>query len=89
MFDASIARSYVIHAIRRAVERYQVMLNENQLCEISDIILSGKATLKQRSYNQRNIYKVHYLGRNFVVVFDTVQLLPVTFLPHKALRRMA
>lgn len=88
MFDATIARSYVIHAIRRAVERYQVMLNENQLCEISNLILSGRATLKRKSYNQRNIYKVNYLGRNFVVVFDTVQLLPVTFLPHKSLRKL-
>ena len=88
MYDTTIARYYVIHSIRRAHERYNVALTENQLCEIADIILSGKAILKKRSYKQRGIYKVNYNGRNFVVVFDRYQAIPVTFLPHKCLRDM-
>jgi hypothetical protein len=88
MYNTFLARNYIIHSIRRAQERYQVSLSENQLCEISDLILSGKAVLKKRSYKQRDIYKVSYNGKNFVVVFDHAQALPVTFLPHKCLRDM-
>ena len=88
MYDTFIAKKYVSHSIRRAQERYQVRLSENQLCEISAIILSGKAVLKKHSYKKRDIYKVSYYSRNFVIVFDRLQELPVTFLPHKCLRHM-
>ena len=88
MYNSNLAKIYVSHAIRRAQERYQVRLSENQLCEISAIILAGKATLKKHSYKKRDIYKVSYNSRNFVIVFDYNQELPVTFLPHKCLREM-
>ena len=88
MYNSILAKFYVYHSICRAEERYQVRLSEYQICEISAIILSGKAVLKKHSYKKRDIYKVSYNSKNFVVVFDRIQELPVTFLPHKCLKGM-
>jgi hypothetical protein len=53
---------------------------------MSDLVMSGKAQLKRKSMN-RSTFKLNYLGRNFVLVFDWVLMIVVTFLPHKALRK--
>lgn len=84
----SISKSYVGHTIRRAKERYKLILTENQICEIADLILNGVGIWKKDSSRFRGIYKLHYMGKNLVVVFDRVELLPVTLLPHSALASM-
>ena len=88
-YDFRIAKCFITHSIIRAEERYKIILDENHMCEIADMILSGKGILKKRQSLARSIYKLKYEGRNLVVVFDFVQQLPVTILPHKALARMS
>jgi hypothetical protein len=88
-YDFWIAKYYITHSIIRAEERYKIILDENHMCEIADMILSGKAILKKRQSLARSIYKLKYEGKNLVVVFDFNQQLPVTILPHKALAKMS
>jgi hypothetical protein len=80
------ARAALIHALRRAYERYKVELTEFDIFRMSDLILQGKAQQKQRMAS-RVAYKLNYQGKNFVLVFDLVLNIIVTFLPRKALKR--
>lgn len=76
------------HSLRRAYERYYIELTEFDIFRMSDMVLQGKAKLKDKIAT-RMIYKLNYLGKNFVLVFDAVLNVIVTFLPHDALKKYA
>lgn len=81
-------KAALIHSLRRAYERYSIELTEYDIFKMSDLIIQGKGKLKKR-FATRVAYKLNYLGKNFVILFDTVLMTIVTFLPHKALKRMS
>ena len=81
-------RSALSHSLRRAYERYSIELTEFDIFRMSDMVLQGKAKLKNK-HATRIIYKLNYLGKNFVLVFDEVLSVIVTFLPHRALKNYA
>ena len=84
-YNPQHAKAALSHSINRAYERYSIQLSELDIFKISDEVLSGNAVLKRQSAN-RSIYKLKYLGKNFVLVFDFILMIVVTFLPHKSLR---
>ncbi len=86
-YDFNHARKALNHSIRRAHQRYSIKLSELDIFKMSDMVVSGKGILKRKQFN-RSIYKLNYLGKNFVIVFDYVLMLVVTFLPHRSLRNM-
>ena len=83
----SHVRAAMIHSLRRAYERYSIELTEFDIFRMSDLILQGHAKFKKR-YATRTMYKLQYLGKNFVLIFDSVLMVIVTFLPRKALRQV-
>jgi hypothetical protein len=85
-YDLIHTKAALSHSLRRAYERYSIELSEFDIFKMSDMVMSGKAKLKSRVLN-RSTFKLNYLGRNFVLVFDFVLMIVVTFLPHKALRK--
>lgn len=78
-------RAALIHSLRRAYERYSIELTEFDIFKMSDLIIQGKAMLKKK-LSTRRMYKLNYKGKNFVLIFDLVLMVIVTFLPRKALR---
>ena len=86
-FNYEMAKLYADHTIKRSRERYALVLNENQVCELGYLIMEGRGILKKICSATRSIYKINFKKKNLVVVFDKVQMLPVTVLPHKNLAR--
>ncbi len=86
-YDLYHTRAALTHSLRRAYERYSIELSEFDIFKMSDLVMNGKALLKKKMMN-RSTFKLNYLGRNFVLVFDFVLMIVVTFLPHKALRNI-
>lgn len=87
-YDPQHAKAALCHSIRRAYERYSIELSELDIFKISENVLNGMAILKEQNEN-RSTYKLNYLGRNFVLVFDFILMIVVTFLPHKVLKKLA
>jgi hypothetical protein len=85
-YDLNHTRAALTHSLRRAYERYSIELSEFDIFKMSDLVMNGKAQLKSAKMN-RSTFKLNYLGRNFVLVFDWVLMIVVTFLPHKVLRK--
>ena len=85
-YDLIHTKAALSHSLRRAYERYSIELSEFDIFKMSDLVMSGKAQLKRKSMN-RSTFKLNYLGKNFVLVFDWVLMIVVTFLPHKVLRK--
>jgi hypothetical protein len=83
--DLIHTKAALSHSLRRAYERYSIELSEFDIFKMSDLVMNGKAQLKRKSMN-RSTFKLNYLGGNFVLVFDWVLMIVVTFLPHKVLR---
>ncbi len=86
-YSPSHVRAAIIHSLRRAYERYSIELTEFDIYRMSDLVIQGKALLKKKLAT-RMTYKLQYMGRNFVLIFDAVLMIIVTFLPHKALRQI-
>ena len=87
-YDLIHTKAALSHSLRRAYERYSIELSEFDIFKMSDLVMNGKAQLKSAKMN-RSTFKLNYLGRNFVLVFDFVLMIVVTFLPHKALRKFS
>ncbi len=79
------AKNALRHSLKRAYERYSIDLSELDIFKMSELVLNGKAVCKDKG-RQRSIYKLKYMGKNFVLIFDYALMMIVTFLPHKVLR---
>lgn len=86
-YDLIHTKAALSHSLRRAYERYSIVLSEFDIFKMSDLVMNGKAQLKSKQMN-RSTFKLNYLGRNFVLVFDFILMIVVTFLPHKALKKI-
>lgn len=74
------AEAQVIHAKRRAFERYGVQLNRKTYHAMVRMIQSGKALFIRRRSNRVSLFYLVYQERAFKVVHDSKRHRIVTFL---------
>ena len=87
-YDITEAKKFLRHALKRAHERCEILLTEKDLFEVSFLILQGQAILKRFDpFTRRGLYKVFYKGHSLFLIFDHIQLVPVTFYKHKWLKK--
>ena len=76
----SKAKNQVIHAKRRAFERYGLTLNRDSYGEMVKIIQSGKATCINKLSNRTKTFYVPFQGKVYKVAYDNKSHKIVTFL---------
>lgn len=69
------------HAKRRALERYEIVLNRRDLKEIARMIQNGKSILLRRQSIARAHHEVEFCGVKMRLVYDLLRGEIVTFLP--------
>ena len=75
------AKSQRIHAKRRALQRYDISLNREDLEKIIQLIQTGKGRCIEKQSNTRTIFIVEYKGKDCKVVYDKLRKNICTFLP--------
>ena len=68
------------HAKRRALERYGIEYNEEDLRLIRKLISEGKSKSTKQS-NRVRIHELEYMGENIKIVYDKIRKEIVSFLP--------
>lgn len=74
-----------IHAKRRAVERYSLDLNRQDLRNIVTVIQSNKATPVEKQSHRVTVFDLTYNEVDVRVVYDKQRKTIVTFLPKEDL----
>lgn len=77
----SKAEAQVVHAKRRASERYGLTLNRQSYGTIVKMIQEGRATFVRRVSNRISLFTVEYHNVPLAVVYDSLRHKVVTFLP--------
>jgi hypothetical protein len=77
------AQCQVIHAKRRALERYGLSLNRKSYGELVKIIQSGKALFLERQSNRISIFSLTYQEKQLKCVYDSHRHKIVTLLPNE------
>lgn len=70
-----------IHAKKRALERFDLDLNRDDLNKIKYLIQNKKTLMLERSSLRVTIHRVDYKGKRMRVVYDKLRKNIVTFLP--------
>lgn len=74
------ARNLRQHAFRRARERFDLHLSQNDHAEITRIIQSGKAAFLERQSRRVTVWDLTYKGVEVRAVYDKIRKEIVTFL---------
>ena len=75
------AKSQVVHAQRRALERYGLNVNEKTNRQFVNMIQAGKATLLQKQSLRVAKYRIEFEEKTYIVIYDRKRKTIVTFLP--------
>jgi hypothetical protein len=70
-----------IHAKRRALERYNLGLNREQLNELTQMIQQGKSRFLEKQSLRVSIHELQAFDRTLYVVYDKNRKTIITFLP--------
>jgi len=68
------------HAKRRALQRFGLTLNSDQLQALSRMIRAGRSECIERESNRVSVHRLEWQGCVVVVVYDRLRKQIVTFL---------
>lgn len=68
----------IIHFKKRMFERHGLILNKEQINEITKIITDGKSNFVKKQSNRIVIHDVIYNDKTMRIVYDKLRKLPVT-----------
>ena len=71
----------IVHAQRRALERYQLHVTPNDLRALVNKIQAGKATRLEKQSLRISKWLVEHEGVDYPVIYDNKRKMIVTFLP--------
>jgi len=69
------------HALRRAWDRYGLVIGAKELAALEARIAAGKMRLLRRHPDGVGVYRLRYRGRRLYLVYDPALERVVTFLP--------
>ena len=75
------AKSQRKHAIKRALQRYDLDINQEKLVELVQSIQNGKAKFLEKQSLRVSIFEVEVNGKKTRVVYDKIRKTIVSFLP--------
>jgi hypothetical protein len=75
----------LLHAKKRAFQRYGLILEDGDLQKIENKIRKGNAELQYKQSNAISVWKVDYRGREIVAVYNKKQKALSTLLTRKQL----
>lgn len=73
-------QSQIIHAQRRAYERYDLKLSKDSYNELINLIREGKAVTLYRQSNRVSVKMLEHSGKELYFVYDSHRHTIVTFL---------
>lgn len=71
----------IIHAIRRAKERYDINLRREDIKEIVKLIQNNDSQSLVKRSHRVTIHEINYLNKIFIVVYDSLRKNIASFLP--------
>lgn len=79
-FMSSKKKCQIIHAIRRAKERYDINLRREDIKEIVKLIQNNDSQSLVKRSNRVTIHEITYLNKVFIVVYDSLRKNIASFL---------
>lgn len=77
------SKALTIHAIKRARERYDLDLTQENLAELVYLIQSELGFFVERQSKRVSVWKIPYMDRILKVAYDKERKAIITFLPQE------
>jgi len=74
------AKDLLRHSKKRAIERYNLYLTNNEVYEIRDLLVAGKGTYLGTESHSKTHWKLNYKGVELITVYDKNRRMVATFL---------